>query len=117
MTSPASLHADKIFAYEVTDMPKLGTPIMAAVLAVAGFATAANAITPDQSYGSYYINSGSPAAIAAPIVQTRSVVVPAPSMVAASTGLTMDQCVLKLYSGPRLENTLTMPDACTFLRP
>jgi len=99
-------------------MPKLGTPIMAALLAVAGLATAANANVPGRSYGSYYNNS------AAPILQTRSAVVGAPCAVAAPwTKRTIIQPAILpaadpcIYTGPLFRNTLTMPDPCTFLRP
>lgn len=40
-----------------------------------------------------------------------------PAVIGYTAGLTMDPAAMALYRGPRFENTLTMPDASTFLRP
>lgn len=133
-------------------MTKLGTPMLAAVLAVVGFASVANAaVQSGNSYGTYYVNT-----TAAPVVLTQpavlepavtcpsssAVVVPSTAVVETvpattivsepvmlnrtleysaimlpSTGFSMDPLALRLYTGPRFENTLTVPDANTYLRP
>jgi hypothetical protein len=51
--------------------------------------------------------------VAAPVIE-QTLIQPAIVMPA---GFSMDPLALRLYTGPRLENTLTMPDANTFLRP
>lgn len=136
-------------------MTKLGKPMLAALLAVVGFAAVANAEpTSGRSYGSYSIRT-----VDAPVILTQPAVVapatcpavttivapattcapattllaPATRVVAApmlcerelvqaaimlpATGFSMDPNALRLYTGPRFENTLTMPDANTYLRP
>ena len=51
--------------------------------------------------------------LGAPVIE-QTLIQPAIVMPA---GFTMDPLALRLYTGPRLVNTLTMPDANTFLRP
>jgi hypothetical protein len=51
--------------------------------------------------------------VAAPVIQ-QTLIQPA---IVPPAGFSMDPLALRLYTGPRLENTLTMPDANTFLRP
>lgn len=125
-------------------MHKLGKPMFAALLAIAGslgIAVSANA----ESNGTYFIRTLDQPAVIAPVVRTESAVV-APcatveSAVPAMTtttivqpavveqtlvqsavmlpaiGFSMDAGAMSLYTGPRFENTLTMPDAATYLRP
>lgn len=131
-------------------MQKLGKPMFAALLAVAGsILLAGSANAEAQSKGTYFIRTiDQPAVISAPVVRTQSAVV-APAACGAviqselpaattttivqqpiveqtlvqsavmlpATGFSMDPTALRLYTGPRFENTLTMPDAATFLRP
>ncbi len=96
-------------------MPKIGTPIMAAILAVVGFATVASADQPGFGYGSYQNNRFSaPAAFQAPCAEqtiTRS------ALVLTTEAAPIDPCLLRYYCGPRFSNTLTWQNACTYLRP
>jgi hypothetical protein len=105
--------------------------MLAALLAIssaAAFASAANA----ESYGTYYIKPAASAVVSAPVVLEQSAVI-APETTVISTplveqiliqpavimplpGFSMDPAAMALYTGPRLENTLTMPDANTYLR-
>lgn len=108
-------------------------PMLAALLAIssaAAFASAANA----ESYGTYFIKSAPAAVLSAPVIQTQSAVIaPAqavttlsapllqqtlvmPAVISPLPGFSMDAAAMALYRGPRLENTLTMPDANTYLR-
>lgn len=106
-------------------------PMLAALLAISsvvGIASAASA----ESCGTYYIKSGSSEVIT-PVIRTESAVIAPvettvvstpivettlimPAVISPLPGFSMDAAALRLYRGPRLENTLTMPDANTYLR-
>lgn len=94
-------------------MPKIGTPIMAAILAVAGFATVASAAQPGYGYGSYRNNQFRAPTEARCTQQTIS----QSALVLTTETAPIDPCLLRLYCGPRFENTLTWQNACTYLRP
>lgn len=145
-------------------MTKLGKSVLAATLAVIGFASVANAAE-FRSYGKYYVNGSElsapvvleqpavlqnsgccpqttiieqPAVVetcpaVAPVVIQQPAVIDATNLCGASLtiaepacriieqsavieGFSMDANTMKLYTGPRFENTLTMPRADVYLR-